>query len=335
MLLITYGTRPEYIKVKPVMDEMDRRGIEYKTLYVMQHENLVEKRLCTYYMDIMDFGNRLDSIVGSVMSKMSVLLYASGVTHVMVQGDTTTAFAVAMAANHNHIPVIHLEAGLRTYDNANPWPEEQNRRMISMLAQVHLCPTEYNRANILFELPGSTDIHVVGNTVIDGLTGYKDECEYLDKVVVTMHRRENHAKMREWFDTIEELARIYDKLDFIIPIHLNPDVYRHHTAFTMVNVIDPLDRDGFLSLLSKARIVITDSGGVQEECSFLNKKCIVCRKVTERPEAVGKSSFLASSPDELMELFDEHVDDYDIDYVCPFGDGNSAKSVVNILQELK
>ena len=330
-LLICYGTRPEWIKLKPVIDELRKRDVPHRVLHVGQHKDIGES---DYILEIVDRGSRLDSIVGSVMSKFNDLFYGTNITSVMVQGDTTTALAAAMAANHHKMGVIHLEAGLRTYNDNNPWPEERNRRMISVLADVHLCPTEENAKNLISEeITGS--IFVTGNTAIDSIAGYRDKCEYTNKVLVTLHRRENHKMMDRWFRAVEEVAFAHDDMEFILPIHKNPDVYKHKDIFKYVNVVEPMSHDDLLDILVKTRLVITDSGGIQEECSYFHKKCLVCRITTERPEALGKSSFLVRLPSDLPLIFDEHVDNYEIDYGCPFGDGSSAKSIVDILQLLK
>lgn len=312
------------------MDEMSLRGMEYKTLFVGQHDMLHE--LSDYYIRIDDVGNRLNSIVASVMSNFPTIA-EDDITSVMVQGDTTTALAVAMAANHSGIRVIHLEAGLRTYDNENPWPEEGNRRMISAISDINLCPTGADYKNLIRErVQGKS--WVVGNTVTDSLVKYTGDCSYDDIVLVTLHRRENHPLIREWFIAIEQLAREYREIEFILPIHPNPDVKKHSDVFKQVGVVKPMDHDTFLTTLSKAKLVITDSGGLQEECSFLNKKCLVCRKKTERSEVVGKSSFMVDGPGELKDVFDRHIDDYYIDYPCPYGTGDSAKRVVDLLTDM-
>jgi UDP-N-acetylglucosamine 2-epimerase len=230
------------------------------------------------------------------------------------------------------VKVIHLEAGLRTYDNNNPYPEEANRRMISAIADIHLCPTEHAKLNLISENI-TKNVFVVGNTVIDNLLPYKNKCEYTNKILVTMHRRENHHWIDKWFKKINELAEEYPQYEFTLPIHPNPMVQEYKHLLTKVNVINPLPYEEMLKLLVKTRLVITDSGGLQEECSFFNKKCLTCRIVTERPEAIGQSTFMVESPSVLKKIFDEHVDNYEIDYISPFGDGKSVKKIMNILKD--
>jgi len=333
MILLVYGTRPEYIKIKPLIDIFDKEVFPYKVLFTGQHEDLA-KFSFDWRIEIEDGLNRLDSMIQSMMNKLPIYTQFNDITHVLVQGDTTSVLAIALSAFHNKIKVIHLEAGLRTYDNANPYPEEQNRRLVSQITDIHLCPTNLSRENLENErILG--DKYVVGNTVLDNLLLYKDKCEYTNKILITMHRRENHHWMTEWFKAINILAINYPQYEFILPIHPNPNVQKHRNYLTNVTVIDPLPYEEMLDLLVKTRLVITDSGGIQEECSFFNKKCLICRKVTERPEAIGQSTFIVKSPNKLVEIFNQHINNYEIDYECPFGDGHSAKEIMRILKGIK
>lgn len=332
MILLVYGTRPEYIKIKPLIDIFDKEGLEYRVLFTGQHADLAAFQY-DWILDIKDGVNRLDSIVGSIMGQMWECFNFFSPTYVLVQGDTTSVLAVALSAFHHGIKVIHLEAGLRTYDNANPYPEEQNRRLVSQITDIHLCPTELSASNLLNERI-DTKKYVVGNTVLDNLLPYKDNCEYTNKVLITMHRRENHYWMAQWFIVIDLLAKLYPEYEFIIPLHPNPNVLKHKHYLENVKVIDPLPYDEMLKLLIKTRLVITDSGGIQEECSFFNKKCLTCRKITERPEAIGQSTFMVEAPNKLVEIFNQNINNYEINYNCPFGDGHSAEKIFNILKEI-
>ena len=335
MILLTFGTRPEYIKIKPVIDIFNREGFNYRTLFTGQHKDLLKGIIATYQIEIVDNNkNRLDNIIKSTMNIFDEI--SEEITHVLVQGDTTSAFAVALSAFHHKIKVIHLEAGLRTYDKENPYPEEINRRLISQIADIHLCPTELNKENLLQEKIGG-DIYVVGNTAIDNLLSWKDKSEYgSNNILITMHRRENHHWMDKWFIEINKLASKYDYLNFIMPLHPNPNVQKNKGFLTAKNIkiIDPLPHNKLLDILVKVRLVITDSGGIQEECSFFNKICLTCRKVTERPEAVSLSSFMVKHPSELSAIFDKYVSNYIIDVKCPFGDGHSAEKIYNILKKI-
>jgi len=331
MILLAYGTRPEYIKIKPLIDIFNKNDYPYKVLFTGQHKDLLKEQIVDYQVDIPeDNNNRLDNIIKSIMNVFDWIL--DDITHVLVQGDTTSVVAVALSAFNHGIKVIHLEAGLRTYDRENPYPEEINRRIVSQIADIHLCPTKKAFLNLVNEKIYE-NMSIVGNTVLDNLLPYKDRCEYSNKVLVTMHRRENHHWMDKWFQEINKLAKHYSDLEFILPLHPNPNVQKHKHLLTHVNVVDPMSHEELLELLIKTRLVITDSGGIQEECSFFNKKCLTCRKVTERPEAQGQSTFMVKAPYDLVEVFMKHVDDYEIDYECPFGDGHSAEKIMEVLKQ--
>lgn len=331
-LLLAYGTRPEFIKIKPIIDVFNSNNIEYKTLFTGQHTDLAKKFKPDWKLKIVDKPNRLDSIIRSTMGVFSSPIPAdSGITHVLVQGDTTSALAVALSAYHHNIKIIHLEAGLRTYDNNNPYPEEANRRMISQIADINLCPTEY-AANNLRNEKTQGKIFVVGNTVIDNLKKYKDKCEYTNTILVTMHRRENHHWLDKWFIEINKIAEEHPEFEFVLPIHPNPNVMKHKRLLTNVLIINPLEYDDMLKLLTRVRLVITDSGGLQEECSYFNKICLTCRIVTERPEAIGQSTIMVENPAELGFIFKSVANKYKIDYICPFGDGNSAQKIFEIIK---
>jgi UDP-N-acetylglucosamine 2-epimerase len=204
MILLAYGTRPEYIKIKPLMDVFNKESFQYKILFTGQHKDLLKEQIVDFQLEIPETSNnRLNEIVKSTMTKNFSWILTHGVnpSHVLVQGDTTSVLAVALSAFHHGIKVIHLEAGLRTYDNQNPYPEEQNRRLVSQITDIHLCPTELSKQNLINEkILG--DKYVVGNTVLDNLLQYKDKCEYTNKVLVTMHRRENHQWIRKSIDLL-------------------------------------------------------------------------------------------------------------------------------------
>lgn len=309
--------------------ELCGNKINHKVLFVRQHTDIVFGDY-DYEIVISNITNRLDSIVSSVLYEMDEIpleLY----DYVMVQGDTATAFAVALSSYNHNVKVIHLEAGLRTYDKENPYPEEVYRQLISRIASVHLCPTKANAYNLLMERTlGET--HIVGNTVLDNLLGVN--CEYQNKVLVTLHRRENHNQIEEWFLEIDNIAKENPELEFLLPIHPNPNVKKHQSILKYVKVVEPLNHSELIDYLRLCRLVITDSGGIQEEGSFLNKKVIVCRKVTERQESLGVHSFLCGNPTELKEIFNNIKDDYVVSEPCPYGDGYSSEKIVNILKSI-
>jgi len=323
----------QHLKIKQLCKVFDNHNFPYKTLFTGQHVDLLKEHPADYAIKIIDGVNRLDSVVKSCMDHLN-LFESENITHVLVQGDTTSALAMALSAFHHGLKVIHLEAGLRTYDKQNPYPEEMNRRLISQIADIHLCPTDQSQHNLFNEISYSSNVHVVGNTVIDNLLEYKNKCEYTNKILVTLHRRENHHWIDQWFVEIDKLAEKHSEYEFILPIHPNPNVLKHKDLLKHVNVIEPLPYSELLELLIKTRLVITDSGGLQEECSFFNKKCLTCRITTERPEAVGESTFIVSSPSRLEKIFNLLHNYYEIDYVCPFGDGHAAEKIYSILKEI-
>ena len=330
MILITFGTRPEYIKIKPLIKAFEGK-IHYKLLFIGQHTDLLSHiKGDIARLKIQDGTNRLDSIVSSIMNNGNIF---EEVDAVLVQGDTTSVFSVALAAFHHKIKVIHLEAGLRTYDLKNPYPEELNRQMTARIADIHLCPTQTAYDNLKAERVSGKK-YIVGNTVLDNLVGIVPE--YKDTVIVTMHRRENHHNIDEWFKEIDQLAEMYSDLEFILPIHPNPNVKKHQHILKHIKIIAPMVYDEFIEKLAKCRLIITDSGGIQEEASFLRKKCLVCRKTTERTEGMGVFSELVKNPKDLKRAFVLANDDYVPDKFtkCPYGDGRSAEKIAKILLEM-
>ena len=329
MLLISFGTRPEWIKIKPVVDAIEGK-IPFKILFTGQHTSLVEEYLKDTFVvnEIGSGDNRLDSIVCSLLNKDNLF---EGVSHVMVHGDTTSAFAVGLAAFHRNIPVIHLEAGLRTFDRQNPYPEEFNRTAISSLASIHLCPTQSAAENVISMVGADSQIFVTGNTVLDNLIGLSPEIE--NKVLVTMHRRENHKRIKEWFRIINDLAIENPELEFVLPLHPNPNVSKYRFQLKNVTVVDPLSYDECLDFIRTCKVIITDSGGIQEESSFLKKKCIVCRKTSERAEGVGTFAFMCPHPNMLKPAFDGIIQsgEFIVNEDCPYGDGKASERIVKVL----
>ena len=330
MLLISFGTRPEWIKIKPVVDAIEGK-IPFKILFTGQHTSLVEEYLKDTFVvnEIGSGDNRLDSIVCSLLNKDKLF---EGVSHVMVHGDTTSAFAVGLAAFHRNIPVIHLEAGLRTFDRQNPYPEEFNRTAISSLASIHLCPTESAAENVISMVGSDSQIFVTGNTVLDNLLGLSPEIE--NKVLVTMHRRENHKRIKEWFRIINDLAIENPELEFVLPLHPNPNVSKYRFQLKNVTVVDPLSYDDCLDFIRTCKVIITDSGGIQEESSFLKKKCIVCRKTSERAEGLGTFAFMCPHPNMLKPAFDGIIQsgEFIVNEDCPYGDGKASERIIKVLK---
>lgn len=320
MILICFGTRPEYIKVQPVLNQF-HGNIPYKTLFTGQHMDLVDASV-DHVLNIPNNGNRMDDTIQACLSAPDHVF--DSITHVLVQGDTASAFGMALAGFHRQKTIVHLEAGLRTYDLTQPYPEEGYRQAISRLASIHLCPTELNAKNLRNEQVQG-DILVVGNTVLDHLTGITPKDG--NTVLVTMHRRENHSQMPEWFTTINMIANDHPTLLFELPIHPNPNVSKHRDRLTHVNVINPVDYDTMIHKIANCKLIISDSGGIQEEASFLNKKVIVCRQKTERIESLNTHSFLCPTPGELPQLFESVLNAPTVNTPCPYGDGHAAQNI--------
>ena len=332
MLLISFGTRPEYIKIKPLLAELDGK-IPYALLFTGQHTSLLENVIDTTdirRLKILDGPNRLDSIVSSIMNNDHVF---GDITATMVQGDTTSAFAVGLAAFHRQIPVIHLEAGLRTWDLENPYPEEFNRQAIARLATLHLCPTDVSADNLKQEKI-TRGVHIVGNTVLDNIRNVSTV--YGNTILITLHRRENHSTMDRWFAELDSLAKEHPEYEFILPLHPNPNVTQYKHLLHHVKVIKPVDHPDFIRMIANCRFIITDSGGIQEEASFLRKKCIVCRKTTERVEGMGIFAYMCPTASDLRTHFnfinqdDNHIPD--VQEECPYGDGYAAKKIYEVLK---
>lgn len=318
---VCIGTRPELIKCLPLLKSSDI----YIPIFVEQHTNIEETEdfLYTYSIKINDYGNtRLDNIISSVLN--STIFTKENFHAIMVQGDTAVAFAAAVAAFHKGIKIIHLEAGLRTYNNENPWPEEGYRKMIDTIASIALCPSK-DSANNLRNEHFTGDIHIVGNTSIDAIRKYNLVPTIGKKVIVTLHRRENWFQLKELFEAIEHLACLHPEYSFILPIHPNPDIKKLGYIFKKVNVIDALPHSEMCKLIAECNCIISDSGGIQEEASFMGKRVFCCRIVTERSELTHDYLTFTPTPEDILTKFKPQVD------LLPsatfYGDGNSVDKI--------
>lgn len=323
MLLICFGTRPEYIKVRSLIETIDN----IRTCFTGQHHSILQDVSCDIYLDynINTHNNSLNRILINVLNATNIF---DDVTHVIVQGDTSSAFAVALSAFHHNIPVIHLEAGLRTYDISDPYPEELNRQLISRIATIHLCPTEYNKKCLISE-GISRNVYVTGNTGLDCIN--RNNCEYGNLILVTMHRRDNLSKIYDWFVAFNKLAELHPHLEFLIPLHPNPIIRKHKHILKNITVTQPLPHEQLIDLLKRSMLVISDSGGLQEEASFLNKRIIICRNTTERVEVLESHGILCPTPEKLSEIFRDTLHNPTIDKDCPFGNGTAYKKVIDVL----
>lgn len=323
MVLLCFGTRPEWLKIKPLIKELDN----YELLFTGQHPDLLKDIKVDYRITIGNSDNRLDQLISDCLLQFPEGDFDS----VLVQGDTASAFACAVAAFNRQKKIYYLEAGLRSYNLEHPYPEEGYRQMIARISDVNLCPTELSRDNLISEKVNGI-CHVVGNTVLDNLLDYKNKCEYTNKVLVTLHRRENHHWMDEWFTELNNVAKENPDLEFILPIHPNPNVQKHREILTHVIVIEPLSHTELLELLVKVKFVVSDSGGLQEEGSFFNKKVIVCRKTTERPEGLDTGHLhMCDNPLDLASIFNKINKNYIINEKCPYGNGKSSQKIKKLL----
>lgn len=324
MILVCFGTRPEFIKVNPLIEKFKEHDVDHKLCFTGQHETLLQDIEVDQRITMKDSGkNRLDDIISSVMNSIDF----TGIDHVLVQGDTATAYAIALSAFHHQVKIIHLEAGMRTHDIESPYPEEFYRQCISKVANINLVPSEVEKHHLIVE--GAKNIFVVGNTINDNLVDIPTS--YDNKVLVTLHRRENHSKIKDFFTEINELAKSHTELEFILPIHPNPNVITHKDILTHVNVVDPLPYDELLKILASCRMCITDSGGIQEEASFLGKRLIVCRDKTERVSLIENFK-LCPEPSDLKEMFETMINNYEVDRNYAYGLGNACEKIVRILK---
>ena len=325
-ILLCFGTRPEWLKIKPLIGLMERR--EYKLLFTGQHTDLLKDVEVDYTITISDNSNRLDSIISDCM-----LQFPNGdFKGVLVQGDTGSAFGCALAAFNRQIRIYYLEAGLRSGDLKHPYPEEGYRQMIARIADVNFTPTELSAQNLRDENVHG-EIYVVGNSVLDNLL-LVAEPTMENIILITLHRRENHHWMDKWFEQLEQLAVDYPQYQFVLPIHPNPNVKKHRGILKNVTVVEPLSHGHLINTLIKCNLIISDSGGLQEEGSFFNKKVIVCRKTTERPEGIGTGHLhMCDSPNDLYDLFGKLIENPYISENCPYGDGHTSEKVLKILRD--
>lgn len=367
-VLTVFGTRPEAIKMAPVVKALDK-GFDARVCVTGQHRQMLDQVLAAFEitpdfdLDLMRAGQTLTDVTCRVLTGMRDVLGAWRPDVVLVHGDTTTTMATALAAFYEQIPVGHVEAGLRTGNIFAPWPEEMNRKLAGAISTYHFAPTETSRTNLLREGVDPARVTVTGNTVIDALlyvrdrmqqdpvlsAGMRERFAFLDGtrriVLVTGHRRENFG---QGFENIcQALARIAGRgdVDVIYPVHLNPNVQepvkRILSSSPHVHLIDPLDYVPFIALMDRAHIILTDSGGIQEEAPALGKPVLVMRETTERPEAVaaGTVRLVGTDTDLIVAEITRLLDDPDAHGAMsrahnPYGDGHAARRIVDFLRGL-
>jgi UDP-N-acetylglucosamine 2-epimerase (non-hydrolysing) len=345
MILVAFGTRPEIIKLFPVINELAKRKLPHKTLFTGQQTDLYEdvKDLVPEpNFTFADFfsGNEKHNTLGESFIKIcrasEQLFSRHRFDVVVVQGDTTTAWALAQMAYYNGVKIAHVEAGLRTFDLENPYPEESNRTLIGNLAEWNFAPTRRSCENLA--RCGARNVYHVGNTIVDAVNIIRRDrgvpVSRSNAVPVTLHRRENHKIMGRLFDELERVAVENPDLELILPIHPNPNVRKHRLRLKAENirVIPPVGYIEMLRMLGRAWFVISDSGGVQEECACLNKKILVVRETTERPEVMemGLGRLVGERIRPQIAWAKAPVEKTE---PCPFGDGHAAERIVKLLSE--
>ncbi|TSA11187.1 MAG: UDP-N-acetylglucosamine 2-epimerase (non-hydrolyzing) [Deltaproteobacteria bacterium] len=345
MILVAFGTRPEIIKLFPVINELKAKALPFKTLFSGQQLDLYEdvKELVPSpdfsFADSFS-GNGKHNSLGMSFIKICQAAERLFSDHhfdmTIVQGDTTTAWALAQMAFYNNIKVAHIEAGLRTFDVESPYPEELNRTLITQVACLNFAPTKQAYDNLVNS--GAQSIYLVGNTIVDAVNYFKARLHLTagqsNKVLVTIHRRENHAYMAKLFDELQEVASKNPELELIFPMHPNPNVTKHQSRLTADNirVISPIGYPDMLRLINQARFIISDSGGIQEEATCFNKKVLIVRAKTERPEVIEMGLGLLADKD-IQKVIDWAKTPPKSIKKSPYGDGDAAQKIVRIVSE--
>ena len=381
-ILLVFGTRPEAIKMAPLVKEFQKNSEDFQTLVCVtgQHREMLDQVLKIfeikpdYDLNIMKQGQDLYDVTSRVLLGMRDVLKETKPDVVLVHGDTTTSTAAALAAFYQQIPVGHVEAGLRTHNIYSPWPEEMNRQMTGRIASYHFAPTPLSRQNLLKENVDEDRITVTGNTVIDALYWVVDKIKKdtaldasltdelrsagydVDRlrggrrlVLITGHRRENFGDgFIRMCQAIKTLTERFPEVDFVYPMHLNPNVRKPiHEVFGQdlshlgnMFFIEPLEYLSFVFLMEKSSVVLTDSGGIQEEAPGLGKPVLVMRDTTERPEALeaGTVKLVGTDYDKIVDGVSELLSDraaYErmSKAVNPYGDGLACQRIVEFLKE--
>ncbi len=359
-----FGTRPEAIKMAPLVLELAAaENIESKVCVTAQHRQMLDQVLeifgitPDFDLDIMHSGQTLSDITKRVMEGLCEIFKEEKPDIVLVHGDTTTTFAGALAAFYSGISVGHVEAGLRTFDKWSPFPEEINRRLTGVLADLHFSPTKTNRENLLREGVDDAKIFITGNTVIDALkTTVKDTYAFKDStlaalpwedkriILLTAHRRENQGEpMYNIMRAVRRVAEEFEDVEIVYPVHLNPAVRRVANEVLgnvpRVHLIEPLDVEELHNAMHRAYMIMTDSGGLQEEAPSLGKPVLVLRTETERPEAVeaGTVKIAGVSEETIYAMAKELLCDNAVyekmaKAVNPYGDGNASVRIVEAIQ---
>ena len=361
-IMSVFGTRPEAIKMAPLVKELaGRENLESICCVTAQHREMLDSVLEVFSLkpdwdlDIMTPRQTLSTITSKCLLGMDEAIDALKPDMILVHGDTSTTFAGALSAFYHKVPVGHVEAGLRTYDKYSPYPEEMNRKLVTAIADLYFCPTENNRANLARE--GVTEgVFVTGNTVIDALKttvreDYRFSTELLNHLpygekkilLVTCHRRENYGQpMEDIMSALAAIAREHGDVELVYPVHLSPVVqecaHRHLDGIGNVHLIAPLAADEMHNLMARCYLVLTDSGGLQEEAPALGKPVLVLRRETERPEAVtaGTVKLAGVAYDDIVSMARQLITDPAAyaamaHAVNPYGDGFACRRIADAI----
>ena len=358
-ILLVFGTRPEAIKMCPLVNELKKRkSVETLVCVTGQHRQMLDQVLEAfsvipdYDLSIMKEKQTLFDVTANILNRIKSVLEEVKPDVVLVHGDTSTTFATALACFYLQIPVGHVEAGLRTYNIYSPFPEEFNRQAVGIIAKYNFAPTELSKLNLVKEGKAEKTIYVTGNTAIDALhTTVKEEYIHPELewakdsrlIMLTAHRRENLGEpMRQMFRAIKRIVDEHDDLKVIYPIHMNPMVRQAATEIfgddERFHIIEPLDVLDFHNFLSRSYLILTDSGGIQEEAPSLGKPVLVMRDTTERPEgiAAGTLKLVGTNEETIYKEFDRLLTNktaYDAMAKAsnPYGDGHACERIADVL----
>lgn len=361
-VMTIFGTRPEAIKMAPLVKELERRPeIESLCCVTAQHRQMLDSVLDIfkikpdYDLDIMEPRQTLSTITTKCLLGLEKVFEQAKPDLVLVHGDTSTTFAGALAAFYHQIMVGHVEAGLRTWDNYSPYPEEMNRKLVGDIAELHFCPTVANRENLLRE-DIKAGVFITGNTVIDALRttvvkGYAFATKTLNDldyeghkiILVTCHRRENYGQpMTNIMTALRRVADAFPEVELVYPVHLSPVVReaadKHLAGHERIHLIDPLTADEMHNLMARCYMVMTDSGGIQEEAPAMGRPVLVLRRETERPEAVAAGTVKIAGTDEedIFRMASELITDPSAHGAMahaanPYGDGEACRRITDAI----
>lgn len=358
-VMVIFGTRPETIKMAPLVLEMKKRDeIEVVVCVTAQHRQMLDQVLEAfkitpdYDLDVMKPNQTLTDITSRVLMGLDSVIKEVKPDLILVHGDTTTTFSGALAAFYNQVAIGHVEAGLRTFDKYSPFPEEANRQFVGVVADYHFSPTEKSRQNLLREQKKNETIFVTGNTAIDALkTTVKEDYQHeiLDwakgsrLIVLTAHRRENLGEpMRHMFKAISRIVDKYPDVKVVYPVHLNPKVKEVADEILSgndrVRLVKPMEVLDFHNILAKSYLILTDSGGIQEEAPSLGKPVIVLRDTTERPEGIEAGTLKLAGTNEktIFGLVDELLSNEEEYHKMstannPYGDGHASRRITDLI----